>query len=111
MTFFEPALQAPLLSARIVRGVFIEERFAQFPLPSADVEKLARQVADIYGAHHLRTGAEGVSNQVGPWTVSMSDPQGQASCRIPEWIHLRIGKRQFPAVDVRTIDVQCGPRE
>jgi hypothetical protein len=107
VTFFEPALQAPLLSARIVHGAFIEERFAEFPLPPGEVERLARQVVEIYGAQHLRIGAEGASTHVEPWNVSISDPRGSESCRMPEWIHLRIGKRKVPAVDVRTIDVQC----
>ncbi|MGA8892363.1 MAG: hypothetical protein WB493_12390 [Anaeromyxobacteraceae bacterium] len=108
LTFFDPAFQVPLLSVRIVRSVFVEERLSNFPLPSEAMKTLTHQVAEVYAAKYLEPKTSGMATRIGPWDVRLSEPQGKDGCRMPEWIWLRVGTRTAPAVDVRTIEVRCG---
>jgi hypothetical protein len=110
VVFLDPALQAPLLSARLVGDAFVEERFVDFPMPASDVEALLRDVAALYGSRELRTDTDGVRVRVGRWDVATSAPGGAAACRFPDRITWRIDGRALPWIEVRTLDVRCDSR-
>ncbi len=110
VAFLDPALQTPLVSARLVGDAFVEERFVDFPMPASDVESLLRDVSALYGSRDIRGAEEGVRVRVGRWEVAASTPDGQAGCRFPERITWRLEGRPLPWIEVRTLDVRCDSR-
>jgi hypothetical protein len=110
VAFLDPALQAPLLSARLVDDAFVEERFVDFPMPASDVEALLRDVAALYGSRDVRAGTDGTRARVGRWDVTASAPGGEAGCRFPDRITWRLDGRPLPWIEVRTLDVRCDSR-
>jgi hypothetical protein len=109
IAFLDPALQTPLLLARLEDGAFVEERFVDFPMPASDVEALLRDVEALYGSRSLRAG-DGARVRVGRWDVTTSAPDGEAGCRFPDRITWRIDGRPLPWIEVRTLDVRCDSR-
>jgi len=110
VAFLDPALQAPLLSARLAGESFVEERFVDFPMPASDVEALLRDVSALYGSRDIRAAADGTRVRVGRWDVATSAPSGEAGCRFPERITWRLDGRPLPWIEVRTLDVRCDSR-
>jgi hypothetical protein len=110
VAFLDPALQTPLVSARLVGDAFVEERFVDFPMPASDVEALLRDVAALYGSRDIRASGDGARVRVGRWDVATSGPGGEAGCRFPERITWRIEGRSLPWIEVRTLDVRCDSR-
>ncbi len=110
VVFLDPALQAPLVSARLVGDAFVEERFVEFPMPASDVEALLRDVSALYGSGDIRGSGDGTKVRVGRWEVVTSAPGGEAGCRFPERITWRLDGRTLPWIEVRTLDVRCDSR-
>jgi hypothetical protein len=110
ITFLDPVLQTPLVSARVVGGAFVEERFVDFPMTPSDVEALLRDVAALHESQSIRMGASGGSVRLGRWKVTLSPPAGGDACPFPERINLRIDGRPLPWIAVRTLDVRCSSR-
>ena len=110
ITFLDPTLQAPVVSARLVGREFVEERFVDFPMSSSDVEALLRDVAALYASRPTRGEGPGSGVRVGRWDVALSTPSVEGPCPFPERISLRIDGRPLPWIEVRTLDVRCGSR-
>jgi hypothetical protein len=110
VAFLDPALQTPLVSARLVGDAFVEERFVDFPMPASDVESLLRDVAALYGSRDIRGAEDGARVRVGRWDVATSSPVGEADCRFPDRITWRLEGRSLPWIEVRTLDVRCDSR-
>lgn len=107
ITFLDPILLVPVVTARLSAGEFTEERFIAFPMSPSEVEVLLRDVAALYGSRVI--GEDGAA-RVGPWDVTLSSPRGEGGCEFPERITLRVKGRALRWIDVKTLDVRCGSR-
>ena len=110
VTFLDPTLLVPVVSARLSAGEFTEERFVAFSMSPSEVEALLRDVAALYGSRAIREDGAASAARVGPWDVSLSSPTGGGDCAFPERITLRVRGRAFPWIDVKTLGVRCGSR-
>ncbi|HVP66849.1 MAG TPA: hypothetical protein VMT17_06260 [Anaeromyxobacteraceae bacterium] len=110
LTFLDPALLVPVVSARLEGERYAEERFVAFPLPSAQVEALVRDVADLYGSRSIQAEGAAWKVRVGHWDVALTPAPADTECPFPGRITLRVAGRSLPRIEVRTLDVRCGPR-
>ncbi len=108
IAFLDPALQVPLVVARLAGGDFSEERFVEFPMPASQVESLLRDVAALYGAGGYAPADGGLAERVGRWNVSLSPPGGPEGCRFPERVTMAPREGGLPRIEVRTLEVRCG---
>ncbi len=107
ITFLDPALLVPVVSARLEADKFAEERFVSFPMSSSEVEALLRDVVALYASQSIRAAGAGGAVRVGQWEVLLSAAGEHWNCPFPVRIVLRVAGSRVPWIEVRTLDLRC----